>query len=93
MPRIEIDVTNEVGIHARPASKFVKLAAQFKCDIQVYNLTADSGAANAKSILGVLALGVKKGHRISIEADGAQGEEALRMLEALIHDNFGELKR
>lgn len=80
----------EVGLHARPATQFVSLAAQFPCDIRVRNLSEDNGEANAKSILGVLSLGVLKGHRISIQAEGDQEDEALSSLKALIEDNFGE---
>lgn len=90
MPTVEIEVMAEVGLHARPATQFVGLAAQFPCDIRVRNLSEDNGEANAKSILGVLSLGVIKGHRISITAEGPQEDEALQSLQALIKDNFGE---
>jgi phosphotransferase system HPr (HPr) family protein len=90
MTRTEVAVNHKVGLHARPAAMFVKLAASFPCTITVRNVTADGKAVNAKSILSVLALGVEQGHTIAIEADGEQAAAALQALEKLVHDNFGE---
>ncbi len=90
MPKTEIAVTHEVGLHARPASTFVKLAASFPCDISVRNVTEDGAPVNAKSILSVLTLGVNRGHAIEIETSGEQADEALAALVQLVKDNFGE---
>jgi phosphotransferase system HPr (HPr) family protein len=76
MPAIEVIVNNAVGLHARPASLFVREAAGFSdCDITVQNITLDGPVANAKSILKVLTLGVMQGHRIRVEANGEQAED------------------
>jgi phosphocarrier protein HPr len=56
----------------------------------VRNITADSKTANAKSILGILSLGVKQNHLIEIETEGDQAQEALLALTSLIEANFGE---
>jgi len=56
MPEITLTVRNKVGLHARPAALFVQTAKRFSCDIKV---THDERKANAKSILGVLALGLE----------------------------------
>lgn len=87
---LKIAVTHHAGLHARPASIFVQTANKFACDIKVQNLTEQSNIANAKSILSVLTLGVSQGHEIEIVADGEDALDALKTLEALIQDNFGE---
>jgi phosphotransferase system HPr (HPr) family protein len=87
---MNLTVTHEVGLHARPAAEFVKLAATFPCDIQVRNLTTQGDPVNAKSILSVLTLGVNQGHRIQIDTDGEKENEALEAIKVLIESNFGE---
>lgn len=57
MPNIETVVMHEVGLHARPAAKFVELVACFACEVTLRNLTQQGPSSNAKSILGVLAAG------------------------------------
>ena len=90
MPSVEIVVHHEVGLHARPAAAFVKIANGYPCEIKVTNITAGSPTINAKSILGVLSIGVHQGHTIKIEADGDKSQDALTALEDLIANNFGE---
>lgn len=90
MLSMNLTVTHEVGLHARPAAEFVKLAATFPCDIQVRNLTTQGDPVNAKSILSVLTLGVNQGHRIQIDTDGEKENEALEAIKVLIESNFGE---
>jgi len=87
MPEIKILVEHEVGLHARPASKFVQTAAKYSSDIEVIQ---EDTKANAKSILAVLSLGVHKGAEILIKAEGEDADEALKTLEELVLDNFGE---
>ena len=90
MPKTEVVVKHDVGLHARPAATFVKLASLFPCEVKVRNVTDDGAAVNAKSILSVLTLGVHQGYTIEIEAEGEQAEEALKELEALVGRNFDE---
>jgi phosphocarrier protein HPr len=90
METIDITVQHPAGLHARPASKFVRLAASFPCTIQVSDLTKGSTTVNAKSILNVLSLGVEQGHQIHIEADGERAAEAVAALRELVETNFGE---
>jgi len=87
MPEITVTIHHKVGLHARPASMFVKTATQFKSDITVTNGDRN---ANAKSILNVLTLGANQGAQIVIQAEGPDADEALAALEALVKDNFGE---
>lgn len=90
MAKTEVIVQHKIGLHARPASLFVKQANKHPCTISVRNVTTNGKAVNAKSILGVLTLGVQGGHVIEIEAEGEQANEALDALRQLVLDNFGE---
>jgi phosphocarrier protein len=86
-------VNNKVGLHARPASLFVQAAAKYSSDIQVSCQDPDTKElreANAKSILGVLTLGVFQGMEITIQADGEDEEKAVESLVELVKNNFGE---
>lgn len=90
MAKIEVTVQHKVGLHARPASQFVKLANKYPCTISVRNASAGGKAVNAKSILSVLTLGVQQGHSVEIEAEGDRADEAVDALGGLVLENFGE---
>ena len=83
----EVVVDNQVGLHARPATFFIQKANEFKCGIWVEK---DERRVNAKSLLGVLSLGIVKGTKINIIADGADEEEAVYAIIDLISSNFSE---
>lgn len=83
-------VKHQHGLHARPADLFVRKANEFKAEIGVSNLKRPSKKVNAKSILGILSLGVVSGDSIEISADGLDGGDAIQALEALVNSNFGE---
>lgn len=83
----EVTVQNSVGLHARPATFFIQRANEFKSSIWVEK---DERRVNAKSLLGVLSLGIVKGSKISIIADGSDEDEAVKTLIALIESNFSE---
>ena len=83
----EVMVTNAVGLHARPATFFIQKANQFRSSIWVEN---NSRRVNAKSLLGVLSLGITKDTVIRIVADGPDEQLAIDELEALIKSNFAE---
>ena len=83
----EITVTNQVGLYARPATFFIQKANEFKSTMMVEK---DERKVNAKSLLGVLSLGITKGTSILITAEGPDEEEAVNALCALIAENFGE---
>jgi phosphocarrier protein FPr len=88
---VTLEVRNPSGLHARPAALFVKAAAAFGSDVRLTNLTRDAErSASAKSLLGVLGLGVSCGHRLRIEAEGADAAEALNSLARLVADGLGE---
>ncbi len=87
MPEITLTIQNQVGLHARPAALFVQTAKRFACDIHVLH---GERQANAKSILSVLTLGANQGATVTVRAEGADAEEALTALAALVEGNFGE---
>lgn len=83
----EVTVSNSVGLHARPATFFIQRANSFKSSIWVEK---DDRRVNAKSLLGVLSLGIVKGTSITIVADGTDEEEAVKTLVDVIEANFAE---
>lgn len=80
-------IKNELGLHARAASAFVKIANRYRADIFV---SKESVKVNGKSIMGVLMLAAAKGMSIDIEADGDDATEAMDALGKLIEEKFGE---
>jgi phosphotransferase system HPr (HPr) family protein len=87
----EVEARNPSGLHARPAATFVRTAGGFAADVRVTNLTRDAArSASAKSVLGVMGLGVSRGHRIRIVADGDDAERAVRTLVDLVAAGIGE---
>ena len=83
----EVTINNQVGLHARPATFFIQKANEFKSVIWVEK---DDRRVNAKSLLGVLSLGIVKGTTISIIADGVDEEQAVETLADLIDREFVE---
>lgn len=81
----EVTVKNSVGLHARPATFFIQKANSFKSSIWVEK---DDRRVNAKSLLGVLSLGVTEGTTITIIADGADESAALKGLADMIENGF-----
>ncbi|MEE8602823.1 HPr family phosphocarrier protein [Euzebya tangerina] len=75
--RAEMTLTNEVGLHARPAAAFVKTASTFAADITITN---GDRSADAKSMLGVLKLEATQGSTIVLEADGEDAQDAIDAL-------------
>ncbi len=87
MPEIHLQITNKVGLHARPAALFVQEANKFSSDITV--ICGDE-SGDAKSILDLLMLGVSQGSSITVQAEGEDAEQALAAIAALHQANFGE---
>ncbi len=83
-------ITNEQGLHARPADLFVKLANRFDAAIEVVK---ENRRVDGKSILDILTLGAGQGSQLVIEAVGRDAQEALDALAALIDHNFAEDER
>ena len=81
----DIEITNASGLHARPATFFIQKANSYPCSIWVEK---DDRRVNAKSLLGVLSLGIAKGMTITLMADGRGEEDAIAGLAALIDSGF-----
>lgn len=80
-------VTNKTGMHARPASLFVKTATKFKSNITIQN---EDKKGNAKELISILILAISCGTEVTITADGEDEEEAVDTLVELIESKFGE---
>ena len=84
----EITVTNVGGLHARPATFFIQKANSYKCSIWVVK---DERRVNAKSLLGVLSIGIAQGMSVTIVADGEDEKEAVDGLETLVKSGLTDL--
>jgi phosphocarrier protein len=80
-------IVNDLGLHARAATKLVQLASRFPCEVSV---THDGQTANAKSVMGVLLLCGSKGTVVEVRATGARAEECVTAIGELIAQRFGE---
>lgn len=83
----KITVLNKLGIHARPAAQFVRVASRFQSDVTVEK---DDERVDGKSIMGLMMLAVGCGAEIVVTAEGADEAEALTAIEELIAGKFGE---
>ncbi len=82
-------IQNELGLHARAATKLVQLATKYPCEV---TLTKDGHEVNGKSIMGVLMLVASKGTTVIVRAKGEKAQEAVDAIAKLIDDKFGEGK-
>ncbi len=80
-------IVNDLGLHARAATKLVQLASKYPCDVQ---LSHQGQSANAKSVMGVLLLCGSKGTVVEVTANGAQADECVKAIGELIASRFGE---
>ena len=84
----EVVINNQVGLHARPATFFIQKANEFNSTVWVEK---EERRVNAKSLLGVLSLGIVGGTKISIIVDGPDEESALNALVELVETGFGDM--
>jgi len=80
-------IINKLGLHARASAKFVTAASQFESDI---NVSRNDRTVNGKSIMGMMMLAAAKDTEILVSADGIDAEQALKEIEQLINNYFGE---
>jgi phosphocarrier protein len=80
-------ISNKLGLHARASAKLTKLAGSFPCEVWI---SKGERRVNAKSIMGVMMLAAGIGSEVEMETDGAQEQEAMDALLALMADKFGE---
>jgi phosphocarrier protein len=83
----EVEIVNRLGLHARASARLTQIAGQFKSEVWV---SRNGRRVNAKSIMGVMMLAAARGSRVVIETDGPDEAEAMRALETLIAERFGE---
>ncbi|HKN96396.1 MAG TPA: HPr family phosphocarrier protein, partial [Pseudonocardiaceae bacterium] len=83
----EIELTNEIGLHARPAAQLARSLTGLTADVTVRFGDHES---DARSVLGLLGLGARKGDRLVVSARGPEAAEAVRRIRQLADDNFGE---
>ncbi len=87
MPRVEAEILNKLGLHARASAKLTQLAGSFSCEVW---MERGSRRINAKSIMGVMMLAAGKGSTVIIDTEGERAEEAAAAVQALIANKFGE---
>lgn len=87
MLQLEVEIVNRLGLHARASARLTQIAGQFKSEVWV---SRNGRRVNAKSIMGVMMLAAARGSRVVIETDGPDEAEAMRALETLIAERFGE---
>ena len=83
----KVTLTNEIGLHARPASIFIRAAVQFPCDIIVEK---DGRSYNAKSIMSILSMSASNGEELTIKASGEKEEDAVNSLVDVIENKINQ---
>lgn len=83
----ETEIVNKLGLHARASAKLTQMAGKYKCEIW---MAKGARRVNAKSIMGVMMLAAGKGSKVTVETDGPDEQEAMKVLLELIADKFGE---
>jgi len=85
--KVDIEIINKLGLHARASTKLTQTASQFKSEIWIER---NGRKVNAKSIMGVMMLAASKGSMVSLEAQGSDEKAAIQALVELIQNRFGE---
>ena len=87
MPKLDIEIINKLGLHARASAKLSQLASEYPCEVF---MSKNGRRINAKSIMGVMMLAAGMGSIVTIETVGEKEDEALKKIFELIQDRFGE---
>ncbi|MEY3725237.1 MAG: hypothetical protein RLZZ365_1172 [Pseudomonadota bacterium] len=87
MPKVDIEIINKLGLHARASAKLSQLASEYTCEVF---MSKNGRRINAKSIMGVMMLAAGMGSTVTIETVGEKEDEALKKICELIQDRFGE---
>ena len=83
----EITIINRLGLHARPAAMFVRIASRYRCEIWVEK---EGEQINGKSIMGLMMLAAGQGSKLLVRCEGADADKAMEELEDLINRRFNE---
>ncbi|NLS75879.1 MAG: HPr family phosphocarrier protein [Chloroflexi bacterium] len=86
---VDLIVRHPEGLHARPAAAFVRQASAFQAELRIQNLSRNTAAQNAKSLVAVLSAAANCGHRVRLTAGGPDAAEAVAALSALLGDPAG----
>ena len=89
MTKTDVTITNNIGLHARPATFFIQKANSYKSSVWIEK---EDRKINANSLLGVLSLGIAKGMTVTISAEGIDEAEAINGLANLINTGFAEFE-
>jgi phosphocarrier protein len=87
LAKAEVEIINKLGLHARASAKLTQLAGSFPCEVW---MERNGRRINAKSIMGVMMLAAGKGSTVILDTEGERADEALKALQDLIADRFGE---
>jgi phosphocarrier protein len=87
VPKVEVEIVNKLGLHARASAKLTQMAGSYPCEVW---MERNGRRINAKSIMGVMMLAAGKGARVVIDCEGERAEEALASLQVLVASRFGE---
>ena len=87
MPKVEVEIVNKLGLHARASAKLTQMAGSYPCEVW---MERGSRRINAKSIMGVMMLAAGKGAKVIIDCEGERADEALAALQSLVASRFGE---
>lgn len=85
--KIEYEIVNRLGLHARAAAQLVQTANRFLSDVMIEK---DGNEVNGKSIMGLLMLAAPQGSKINVTVSGEDAEDAMKVIGYLINDGFGE---
>ena len=85
--KMEYEIVNRLGLHARAAAQLVQTANRFLSDVMIEK---DCNEVNGKSIMGLLMLAAPQGSKINVTVSGEDAEEAIKVIGTLINDGFGE---
>jgi len=83
----DVPIINRLGLHARPAAMFVRIASRYRCEIWV---STEGEEVNGKSIMGLMMLAAGQGSKLHIRCDGPDAAKAMSDLEELINAHFNE---
>jgi phosphocarrier protein HPr len=87
VPKVEVEIVNKLGLHARASAKLTQMAGSYPCEVWMERGTR---RINAKSIMGVMMLAAGRGAKVVIDCEGERADEALTALQALVASKFGE---
>jgi len=87
MIKTTVTISNKLGLHARASAKLTKIAGSYRCEVW---MSRGERRINAKSIMGVMMLAAGLGSEVEVETSGADEQQAMDAIVALIHDKFGE---